>query len=162
MLRRTEHFLFRQCSRDCHRSGKETSPDPIMTSREVVAVAKETVASSSDAPSTASAMQPKPFLSKLFKMVDEEDTNHVVSWTPAGQWRAVLRRGIRCHMASAWTIPVPQSMRELTRAPNMQGNMQTCNHNHKHRNTRVQTQRRDAAHTQVPQMQVECVHAHIL
>lgn len=55
-----------------------------MSSHEVVAVPREAAASSSDAPAAAAAMQPKPFLSKLFKMVDEEATNHVVSWTPAG------------------------------------------------------------------------------
>uniref|UniRef100_A0A7S0P3I6 HSF-type DNA-binding domain-containing protein n=1 Tax=Calcidiscus leptoporus TaxID=127549 RepID=A0A7S0P3I6_9EUKA len=55
-----------------------------MSSREVVAVSKEAVASSSEAPAAAAAIQPKPFLTKLFKMVDEDDTNHIVSWTPAG------------------------------------------------------------------------------
>ena len=27
---------------------------------------------------------PKPFLNKLFKMVDEAETDAIVSWTPAG------------------------------------------------------------------------------
>ena len=28
--------------------------------------------------------QPKPFLTKLYKMVDEKETDGIVSWTPAG------------------------------------------------------------------------------
>jgi len=32
---------------------------------------------------------PKPFLTKLFKMVDDPDTNNIVSWTPAGDALAV-------------------------------------------------------------------------
>lgn len=41
------------------------------------------------APSVA-AGQPKPFLSKLYKMVDEEETNHIVAWTQAGDALIVL------------------------------------------------------------------------
>jgi hypothetical protein len=41
------------------------------------------------APSVA-AGQPKPFLSKLYKMVDEEETDHIVSWTQTGEALIVL------------------------------------------------------------------------
>eukprot|EP00967_Tisochrysis_lutea_P075907 scaffold102443_cov35-Tisochrysis_lutea.AAC.2 len=34
--------------------------------------------------------QPKPFLAKLYKMVDEEDTNEIVAWTQAGDALIVL------------------------------------------------------------------------
>ena len=32
----------------------------------------------------SSKNHPKPFLSKLFTMVDEPDTNHIIGWTSAG------------------------------------------------------------------------------
>lgn len=41
------------------------------------------------APSSAMAL-PKPFLAKLYKMVDEADTNAIVSWTKAGDALVVL------------------------------------------------------------------------
>ena len=30
------------------------------------------------------AKQPKPFLAKLYKMVDEEETSNIISWTVPG------------------------------------------------------------------------------